>query len=172
LWIVALLLTPIFQFLTLTESAAQSLCEKELTEAQRQYDNGLFKEAMAAVEQCLKKSGLNNDAKKQAYELLAQIHVANDDTVQARTAIQKLLEATPDYNPYSVAGASALFVKLVHEAQLVRKPPKGGGKKLLWIGGGTALVAGGIVFLLSQKEEKSGSQPTGFTNPPGRPPGN
>ncbi|MGH7453965.1 MAG: hypothetical protein ACRENG_21620, partial [bacterium] len=51
LWLVALLLTPIFQFLTVTESAAQSPCEKELTEAQRQYDNGFFKEAMASVEQ-------------------------------------------------------------------------------------------------------------------------
>lgn len=152
--------------LTATYAQAQDKCLQAFAEAKNKYYTGEFSAAIALVEECLKKSDLNTRAKKSAYELLALFHIANDDTMQATSAVQNLLELEPDYDPKALQELDAppRFISLVDRAKQALPPKKSRSKKWLLIGGGTAIIAVGITaFVLSNGTDE------GFVKPPGRP---
>jgi len=93
-------------------ASAQDQCAQEMAEAREKYNNGDFPTAIAVLGNCLRKSSLTSTEKKQAYELLPLIHVANDDTVQAKRVLQELWKVEPNYDPNSVEEAPALFIRL------------------------------------------------------------
>ncbi len=166
----ALIAALVFNPGAVPKAAAQDKCAQEMAEAREKYNNGEFSAAIAIVGNCLSKSGLTPMEQKSAYELLALIHVANDDTVLAKRELQELWTVAPNYDPSSVEEAPALFIRLALATKPSAKPSepspkKGGSKKWLWIGGGTAVVAAGItaaVIVLRDGDE-------GFVKPPGRP---
>jgi hypothetical protein len=160
--------TLVFNPNTVPTAAAQDQCAQEMAEAREKYNNGDFSTAIAVLGNCLRKSGLTPTEKKQAYELLALIHVANDDTVQAKRVLQELWKVEPNYNPNLVEEAPALFIRLA----LATKPnlptrttseqtqPRDirRSKKWLWISGGTAVIAGvGAIIVLSGGGKNNGS---------------
>jgi hypothetical protein len=135
-----LLIISVFHSTVLPKDAAQSKCETELAEARNQFYNGFFNEAIALVEVCLKKSDLKKDEKQQAYELLAKIHVANDDTLQAKSAVQKLLELNRDYRPDPVKD-SKQYRDLVEEIrEELPIPLMENGKQVKYHVGGSYLI--------------------------------
>jgi tetratricopeptide (TPR) repeat protein len=164
IWVSVLVFTPIFYPFAVPGALAQRQCEKELEEAENKYYRGRFLEAAAVMEQCLKKSDLHKDEKKQAYELLAQIHFANNDTAQAKNAIRRLLEVAPNYDPSAIEGASSLFINLVNETKLAMKLSKTGGRKWLWLGGAGLVVGITVAIVLMEPPDQKG-----FVLPPGRP---
>lgn len=168
-FIAALIAALVFNPNAVPKASAQDNCAQEMAEAREKYNNGDFSTAIAVLGNCLRKSGLTSTEKKQAYELLALIHVANDDTVHAIDVLKELWKVEPNYNPNLVEEAPALFIRLA----FATKPPKpiqiqnnGRSKKWLWFGG--AGVAAGVtaIILLRDGDGKVGD----FPPPPGRPP--
>jgi hypothetical protein len=150
------------------KAAAQNKCVQEMVEAREKYNNGDFSAAIAVLRNCLRKSGLTPAEKKQAYELLALIRVATDDTVQAKHVLQQLWKVAPNYNPNLVEEAPALFIRLALATRpLGPTQKKGGSKKWLWFGGAGVVAAGTAVVLLNGKKE---APPREFPSPPDRPP--
>jgi len=167
----ALIATLVFNPDAVPKAAAQDKCVQEMAEAREKYNNGEFSAAIAIVGNCLRQSGLTPMEKKPAYELLALIHVANDDTVQAKRELHELWKVAPNYDPSSVEEAPALFIRLALATKPLEKPSeppakKGRSKKWLWIGGGATVVAAGITAAIVLSD---GAADEGFVQPPGRP---
>jgi hypothetical protein len=70
---------------------AQTDCEGSLTNSQRNYNIGLFKEAINQLNYCLKNNGFKKEETIEAYKLLAMCHLAIDSVKNADSAIDKLL---------------------------------------------------------------------------------
>lgn len=171
---------------------SQNQCEQELAEAQSFYDTGRFDDAIQKIASCLRKGGLSEEEKLRAYRLLGLTYIAQDYLKEARTAISKLLDLVPDYNPDPIQDPPQ-YQRLVQqlkeerpkqpevtepvktptppktEVEETRAPVKKSKRKMWYlIGGGTAL-AGGVIaaILLSGGEEKPVPEP--LPKPPALP---
>ena len=80
---------------------AQSIeaCAEELKEAQNKYDTGRFDEVIEIVNECLSNENLSQENKRKAYRLLGLTYVAKDYLAEAKTAVSKLLDIVPNYEP-------------------------------------------------------------------------
>lgn len=163
----ALFVLFLFPLLIAPETRAQSTCAQEMAKARAQYNNGEFAQAIASVGNCLRQPGQTTAEKTLAYELLAQVHLANDDSVQTRRVIAELWKIAPAYNPSSAQDASESFIQMVLALKPAPPPPKRGGKKWLYWGSGGAVAAGVTLYILTRDGGNGGSE---FLPPPGRPP--
>lgn len=165
--------------LSVSTVMAQSPCEKELAEAEAQYQLGRLEEAIASVNRCLNKSEIGTAERERCYLLLGKANHANSLLDSAKTYLRKLLELIPSWRPdpeNESPSFQQLAAEVIREFEVARqareqeakpalpqetkpesKPPSGGNKKWLWVGGG-ALAAGTAVFLISR----------GNDNPPAR----
>jgi outer membrane receptor for ferrienterochelin and colicins len=86
-----------------------------LQDAGAGFQEGKLDEARQAVESCLRSSPSRQE-KARANEILAKIHLAEDDLPQARHAIEEVLRSQPDYAPDRVTEAPR-FVRLVEQVR-------------------------------------------------------
>jgi tetratricopeptide (TPR) repeat protein len=172
--------------LSVSAATAQSPCEKELAEAEAQYQLGRLEEAIASVNHCLNKGEIGSAERERSYLLLGKTHYAKSLLDSARTYLRKLLEVIPNWRPDpendspSFQQLAAEVIREFEMAQQARtqevkpalpqenkpepKPSSGGKKKWLWISGG-AIAAGTAAFLISRGEEK----PVRLPDPPAVP---
>jgi tetratricopeptide (TPR) repeat protein len=169
---------------------AQEKCKYELAEAEKQYQDGFFDEAITLLLACVNKSGLAVDESERAYKLLAKAYHANQLLNEAKEALKKLLTLAPNWKPNPETDTPP-FQRLAEEvikefeqqklaeekkpeqkispAEIIEpvQPVKKKSKKWLWIGGGV-LVAGGVTAaILSGGDDKKTD--SGFPLPLGRP---
>ena len=151
------------------EAQAQSTCAQEMAKARTQYNNGEFAAAIASVGNCLRQPSPTRAEKTLAYELLAQIQLANDDSVQAKRMIVELWKIAPAYDPRSAQEASEAFIKMALALKPAPPPlsPKRGSKKWLLLGGGGAVLTGLTFYILTRDGNNDQDE---FLPPPGRPP--
>ncbi|MGH7597539.1 MAG: hypothetical protein ACREOI_14390 [bacterium] len=150
---------------------AQSPCEKDLAEAEAQYQLGRLEEAIASVNRCLSKGEIGMAERERCYLLLGKANHAKSLLDSARTYLRKLLELIPSWRPDPENDSPSfrqLAAEVIQKFEIARqareqeakpalpqetkpesKPPSGGKKKWLWIGGG-AIAAGTAAFLISR----------------------
>jgi len=179
--ILALIITPISGKYSTVFAQSQNECEKELLNAQNKYDLGKFDEAIAIITECLGKENLSQDSKMKAYRLLGLTYIAKDYLNEAKTAVSKLLDIVPNYQP-DLEQDPPIFVNLVTEkieerktsetntqtktTELPAKKDKQEGVKkeeksnTIWyyIAGGAVAVAIVVVLLLSGGDDDSPTQ--------------
>jgi len=160
-------------------AAAQEKCPEQIAKAEQAYINGSFDEAIVLLTTCLEAGQLNPAEKLRVYKLLGLAYIGKDYVEQAQSAIRKLLELVPQYEPDPAQDPPG-FANMVQEmkkaiaAQKQQKEPaavkKGGKKKWLWIGGGV-VAAGVTVVALSGGGGEEGPAPASrlLPNPPDLP---
>jgi hypothetical protein len=157
LLIIGMPLTPDF-------AQAQEDCRAKLQQAEQEFTNMRFDEAIALLAGCLKQDGFAQPDKQRAYRLLALVYLAKQDMAQAGSAINKLLDFAPMYQP-DPDQDPPVFIQIFERVKSERqqreagapgeqKPPKevkskkGGGAKWLLIGGLVVAAGGGAALAL------------------------
>jgi hypothetical protein len=176
--------TALALMLSVSAAMAQSPCEKELAEAEAQYQLGRFEEAIASVNRCLSKGEIGTAGRERCYLLLGKTHHAKSLLDSARTYLRKLLEVIPNWRPdpendspsFQQLAAEVIQAfeterrareqeakaALLQETKPEPKPSSGGKKKWLWISGG-AIAAGTAAFLISRDNDNA---PVRLPDPP------
>lgn len=75
---------------------AQSNCSEQLRQAERRYDEGLLDDIPQMIQPCLN-SGFTKEEKVNAYKLLIQTHLFNDDRKTADEVMYAFLKDFPEY---------------------------------------------------------------------------
>jgi tetratricopeptide (TPR) repeat protein len=154
---------------------AQEDCRAKLQQAEQEFTNTRFDEAIALLTACLEKDGFTQPDKQRAYRLLGLAYLAKDYIEQAKSAINRLLDLVPMYQP-DPDQDPPIFIQMFEKVKSERqqrqtgspsekKPPevkkkKGGGGKWLLIGGLVVAAGGGAALALG------GSGGGGTTPPP------
>jgi outer membrane receptor for ferrienterochelin and colicin len=96
-------------------AAAGTGCELQLQDADARLQEGKLGEARQAAEACLAASPSRQE-KILAQELLAKVHLAEDDLAQARHAVEEVLRSKPDFAANPVTDPPR-FVRLVDQVR-------------------------------------------------------
>jgi tetratricopeptide (TPR) repeat protein len=149
--------------------ALQDGAKRELLkEAESQYYNGDFDNAIKSTNQFLSQENLSNDYKKDAYVLLAHIYLAKSDAASARKVIESIFNIDPAYGP-TLEEETPKYVTFVSEIkkQYLAKQVKPKEKEIDWVlwgsaGAGAAL----LIILLATGGDDKGSGVKPLSNPP------
>jgi tetratricopeptide (TPR) repeat protein len=106
----------------LAQAGESAKCARELRLADQHYRRGAFDQAISLLTQCLNKPGLAEQEKLRAYRLLGLAYIAKDYLNEARSAIRKLLDLVPDYQPDPVQDPPP-FTRLVQEVKQAKEKP-------------------------------------------------
>jgi len=157
---------------------AQGKCAEQMTQAEKEYTNGNFDAAINLLTACLDAGQFTQPEKQRAYKLLGLAYIGKDYVDQAKTAIWRLLELVPKYEPDPAQDPPG-FTNMVQEmkkeiaAQKEEKKPetgkKGKSRKWLWIGGGVAVGVGAAVVLSGGSEAATPAAPKLLPGPPAIP---
>ncbi|MDI6804342.1 MAG: hypothetical protein QME58_10935 [Bacteroidota bacterium] len=166
----------VFMLPTLTPIMAQtqSSCDEKIKLAEQKFYDGLFDDAIALLNSCLKESSVTKQERARAHELLAKVYLGKDYQEQAESAIRKLLELVPSYTPNPDKDTPtyvALVEKVKSEQAQPKEQPEEQAKqdeKKSWyentwviVGAGVAVVGAVVaVLLLTKKEEDKKKPPT------------
>lgn len=172
-----LLFMPVPVLIGSGQAQAQSVCEKQLANAEQLYNTGRFDDAIGVITECLGKPGLSENEKMKAYRLLGLSYIAKDYLEDARTAVKKLLDMVPNYQSDPVQDPPP-FTKLVEEVKEEQQEPepevkkeedlkkmtqtqepKKSNKKWYYIGGGV-VAAGVLVAILASGGGNGEETPT------------
>ncbi|MCI0694714.1 hypothetical protein L0337_22250 [candidate division KSB1 bacterium] len=150
------------------EAFAQENCQAQLAQAEKEYTNGRFDEAVTLLTPCVNKGKLSAADEQRAYKLLGLAYLGKDYVDQAKNAIRKLLELVPGYEPDPDQDPPP-YTNMVREVKKelqakqpekkpetptpVQKEPeikqkKGGGTKWILIGGGVVVAGVGAALAL------------------------
>jgi len=135
---------------------AQGKCAEQMAQAEKEYTNGNFDATINLLTACLDAGQLTQPEKQRAYKLLGLAYIGKDYVDQAKTAVWKLLELVPKYEPDPAQDPPG-FTNLVQEMKKeiatkkeekkLEAGKKSKSKKWLWIGGGVAVGVGAAVAL-------------------------
>ncbi len=189
LLISGLLVLPVPYLITPLQAQGQSVCTKNLADAEQSYNTGRFDDAIGLITECLGKKGISEAEKMKAYRLLGLSYIAKDYLEDAKTAVRKLLDMVPNYKSDPVQDPPP-FTKMVEEVKEQQKPKqpavkepekkqtdeltkltkteqkKGSNKKWYFIGGGV-LAAGAIVAIVASSGGENGTTtPSALPGPP------
>lgn len=95
---------------------SEARCAAELELVAKSYAEGLFDDALDALDACLEKGPRRNE-KIQAARWRAKALLAADDKDAARHAIEELLLLSPSFAPDPTTGDSPRFIRLVEEVK-------------------------------------------------------
>jgi hypothetical protein len=152
---------------TAQETTVQSVQDK-LTAAEELYYEGLFNGAITLIDECLLSKSIQLQEQKNAYKLLANIRLAQENRKAAEAGIRKLLILDPEYTP-TLEQETPQFVSLISEVKAKIEQEKPKKKTWLWIGAGaTAVVAVATYFIIQGHE--NGEQPPEQDRPLALPP--
>jgi len=163
----ALALMGLLLFLPLSVEVvqAQQDCPAKLQQAESEYTNGRFDEAIDLLSECVNKGKLSRAEEQRALKLLGLAFLAKDYVDQAKNTIRKLLELVPGYEP-DPDQDPPVFTNMIkqmkeearrkeQEKKPVEPAPKktevkkkGDGAKWLLIGGLVVAAGGGAVLAL------------------------
>jgi len=149
-------------------------CEALLQKAEEKYNTGKFDETIELITKCLDSTDIGPDSKMKAYRLLGLTYLAKDYLVEAKIAINKLLELVPNYQTDPVQDPPP-YINLVEElrGQVIiadddhsKKPEEKSNSLWYYIGGGVAAVVLGIVLLGGSSEDKGNETQPVLPDPP------
>jgi outer membrane receptor protein involved in Fe transport len=101
-------------------AAAQDNCQTSLQSASTFFEQGRFDAAQGAIEECLAAEPSRAES-VEAHALMAKIHLAVDDVAAAESALKRLLDADPEYEPGVFD--SKRFTRLLAEVKSSRYAP-------------------------------------------------
>lgn len=154
--------------LTPIMAQTQNVCDEKIKQAEQKFYDGLFDDAIAILNNCLKESSVTKQERARAHELLAKVYLGKDYQEQAENAIRKLLELVPSYTP-NPDKDTPTYVALVEkiraqqpqekeepQATDEQKNDKAWYENTWVIVGASVAVVGAVVavLLLTKKEEK------------------
>lgn len=108
-----------------TEAWAQdepANCRTNIEEAERQMADGLFDNVIRLIEPCSESAMLTREERARTFKVLADAYLAKRYLEEARGAIAKLLDLSPEFSP-DVTQDTQLFRNLVDELREERVPP-------------------------------------------------
>lgn len=136
-------------------TAAQQPCTQELEEAETQYVEGNFEEALRLASDCLEQTDVPDTTAVEAYRLMGLAHLRMDNPEEAREAISNLLDIEPRYEADPVEDPPE-YVSLVAIVRRERGPveepaeePSWIQRNWGWVAAGGGVVLSGIVALLA-----------------------
>jgi len=151
----------LFQLQLAELAQAQEGCQAKLLQAENDYRNGRFDEALTLVNECMTKGDPNEADRQRALKLQILIYIAKDYIEQAKAAISKLLDLVPQYKPDPDQDPPAyiqIFEKVKSEREAGAagkaepkkevKSKKRGSAKWLLIGGGVVVAGVGAAVAL------------------------
>jgi hypothetical protein len=74
-------------------------CPEKLSEAKRRFEQGKFYSIPGLLEDCVKKNGLNEQQKIEAYFLLSQTYLFIDEPAKAEESYISILRIDPEFKP-------------------------------------------------------------------------
>lgn len=167
-----LILPSLHNSASFAEVQSQESCKKELIDAENNYRDGRFDEAIKILVGCLTKRDAKEHEKALAYKLLGKVYLSKNYLSQAREAINKMLDVNPDIvldRQQEPPPLIALFEEVKKEREK-EKPPvgfktieekrQGSSKKWLWIGVGGGVVAVGVIAFLASGGNGNGGTGT------------
>ena len=95
-------------------NAQEMICQEELSEANALYTNGRFDESIERIDVCLAKENISVAERRTAYRLKGLCFIGKGAEVDAKGAVQYLLELFPNYQPDPVQDPPD-FVMMVNE---------------------------------------------------------
>lgn len=84
-------------FMGLSTLQAQNTCTEQLTMAQRSFDDGLLDDIPRMLENCMK-NGFTREEKTNAYKLLIQTYLFNEEPQKADQVMMQFLNELPNYS--------------------------------------------------------------------------
>lgn len=145
----------------------QGACDEKIKQAEQKFYDGLFDDAVALLNGCLKESSITKQERARAHELLAKVYLGKDYQEQAESAIRKLIELVPSYtpNPDKDTPTYVALVEKVRSEQTkeseppAEQSPKEDGKPWYtntWvlIGAGVIVVGVIAILLLTKEDDK------------------
>jgi outer membrane biosynthesis protein TonB len=121
IFLMSLLTLPVPSIIKPVNAQEQSICTKNLAEAEKKYNTGRFDEAIVLITECLGQRDISEEEKMKAYRLLGLSYIAKDFLDDARNAVRKLLYMVPSYEPDPVQDPPP-FTRLIEEVKH-EKPP-------------------------------------------------
>ena len=118
-----LLITCSFAFLDASAQVTEETCESVLVEAEEQFINGFFDEAIALLEPCTATDSASQEQLAKTFKLLADVYLAKKYVSEARDAIANLLDLSPNFTPDSNLD-SPTFMELLAEIRAERTVPQ------------------------------------------------
>lgn len=115
---IKIILTSIILFSIAFVAHAQD-CERQITQATKDYDAGQFKSAIDSVGKCLDNSSDQRE-RWQSLRLLSMAYLAINENDKAKAAAIKLLEINPKYKASALKDPSD-FVKLINSIPIIPK---------------------------------------------------
>jgi tetratricopeptide (TPR) repeat protein len=175
----------LFQPVTGVVAQVKGVCEERLKEAEKNFYDGLFDDAITLLNQCLKEPNIAQQERAKTHELLAKVYLGKDYLDQAENALKKLLELVPTYAP-NPERDTPTFITLVEKvkseqpkvAEQSKKPEpaekkedKGAWYTNTWVlvGAGVAVAGGAALLLLGGKKDTNGGQVNPLPAPPDLP---
>lgn len=157
-----LVIAPVYHILH-----AQDTCVQKLDQAQTEYYQGQFDQAIRLVKECIEAGGLETTELARAYKILAQVYLARSQDDAARLVTTKLLELQPEFKA-SVEQDPPPFVRLVDEIRAEKlaetQVPVEEDNKWLWIGAGSVAVISLVTIIVMSKDKTD--EPKQLPEPP------
>lgn len=97
-------------------------CRANIEEAERQMADGLFDSVIRLIEPCSESATLSREERARTFKVLADAYLAKRYLEEAREAIAKLLDLSPEFSP-DITQDTQLFRNLVDELREERVPP-------------------------------------------------
>ncbi|GIK22258.1 MAG: hypothetical protein HND40_02560 [Ignavibacteriota bacterium] len=122
-----LIIAPILTFnadsikLNVLWAQTQDQCTEQLDKAEEEYQAGKWTEAIALIEQCLKKENVGELEKGRAYRILGLVYIAIQLEKEANDAVKNLLIMVPNYKVDPVKDPPSLQ-KIIDNMALTLNP--------------------------------------------------
>jgi hypothetical protein len=168
---------PVFSGYHTLIAAQTQTCANTLDQAEENYYEGKFDQAMSLVLECLKTT-TDNTVKVRAYTIMLRTFIAKDNITSAKEIVHKILDINANYTP-TIEQERPRLVNLVAEVKKERQisrmkfeKKESGGNTWLWIGAGGAAVIAAVVLLASgggNGDEEPTEQDNTLPTPPSFP---
>jgi tetratricopeptide (TPR) repeat protein len=153
---------PSFGFGSSVPPADDQECMQLLEKAEESYYDGDLDKAIALIQKCLATPDISESLQLKGNALLARTYLSKDDELGAKSALQKILEINPLYEP-TLEEATPRYIALVSKVKrewsqqsLSVKPTDSGMSSWVWIGAGGAAAAVIAVLVLSGSDSGTG----------------
>lgn len=136
--------------LSATPALAQN-CSRAISQAQSSYQSGDFDGTIDRLTRCLDAGSFSSSERQQAYRLIGLSYIGKDREADAREAVARLLEVSPNYQPDPAIDPPP-FVRMVNDERR-RRPSTASGASRPAGGSGFELAVRGHGMSYSDSDD-------------------